>query len=202
MRGRVDAGRLAAGGGTPHLVPRPGSALVRARGPVHGHLRLVLRHAARGPRRVRACAHGARKQQPAATTIRVSPRAAGLAAASADQFLSSASFGGGGLNRGRERPRLLFAKTILIYSRWEKLNAPTLHTALCAAGRRQARGHAGRGALRQASVAVVATPGSAMPEIVDKAPLGYNPPLDQRPDPWTINLRPRASMKPFRGAPW
>jgi hypothetical protein len=126
----------------------------------------------------------------------------GLAAASADQFLSSASFGGGGLNRGRERPRLLFAKTILIYSRWEKLNAPTLHTALCAAGRRQARGHAGRGALRQASVAVVATPGSAMPEIVDKAPLGYNPPLDQRPDPWTINLRPRASMKPFRGAPW
>lgn len=32
--------------------------------------------------------------------------------------------------------------------------------------------------------------------------LGYNPPASDRPDPWTLNQRPRASMKPFRGAPW
>jgi hypothetical protein len=111
-------------------------------------------------------------------------------------------FRGWGAQSRPRKTEVAFCEDHFDYSRWEKLNAPTLHTALCAAGRRQARGHAGRGALRQASVAVVATPGSAMPEIVDKAPLGYNPPLDQRPDPWTINLRPRASMKPFRGAPW
>jgi len=30
----------------------------------------------------------------------------------------------------------------------------------------------------------------------------YNPPADQRPNPWAMRLRPRSSMKPFRGPPW
>jgi hypothetical protein len=50
------------------------------------------------------------------------------------------------------------------------------------------------------------TPG-AMPEIVLGFSPGcvgqsYNPPMSDRPDPYTVHLRPRASMKPFRGAPW